>query len=63
MATVVVKLGSSVVAEDEGHVRVETIERVCAEGAELRAAGDGAIIVTSGAIARGIGVMGLGARP
>jgi len=63
MATVVVKLGSSVVAEDEGHVRVETIERVCAEVAELRAAGDGAIIVTSGAIARGIGVMGLGARP
>jgi len=63
MAPVVIKLGSSVVAGDEGHVRIEVIERVCAEVAELHGAGDGAIIVTSGAIARGIGAMGLGARP
>ena len=63
MGHVVVKLGSSVVAEDEGHVRLEAIERICAEVAELHGAGDGAIIVTSGAIARGIGTMGLGARP
>jgi glutamate 5-kinase len=63
VAPVVVKLGSSVIAEEAGRVRVEVIERICAEVAELHAAGDAPVIVTSGAIARGMGEMGLAARP
>jgi glutamate 5-kinase len=63
MGNVVVKLGSSVVAEADGRVRHEVIERVCGEVAELHAAGDAPTIVTSGAIARGIGELALNARP
>ena len=63
MAPVVVKLGSSVVSEEAGPVRPEVIERICGEVAELHAGGDAVVIVTSGAIARGMGVMGLAVRP
>ena len=63
MATVVVKLGSSVVSEEGGPLRPEVIERICAEVADLHAGGDAVVIVTSGAIARGMGVMGLAVRP
>ena len=63
MAPVVVKLGSSVVSEEGGPVRPEVIERICGEVAELHAGGDAVLIVTSGAIARGMGVMGLAVRP
>jgi glutamate 5-kinase len=63
MPPVVIKLGSSVVTENLGDVRTDVIERICAEVAELHHAGDGAVIVTSGAIARGMGVMGMAARP
>jgi glutamate 5-kinase len=63
MSSVVVKLGSSVVAEADGRVRPEVIERLCGEVAELHAGGDAPVIVTSGAIARGIGELGLAARP
>jgi glutamate 5-kinase len=63
VAPIVVKLGSSVVSEEGGKVRLDTIERICAEVAELHAAGDEVVVVTSGAIARGMGAMGLAARP
>jgi glutamate 5-kinase len=57
MSTVVIKLGSSVVANDDGTVRLEVLHRICDDVAELRAQGHEAIIVSSGAIARGFGVM------
>ena len=63
MAVVVAKLGSSVVTEDSGVVRLELLERVCAETAALHGAGDDVILVTSGAIARGMGEMELAVRP
>jgi glutamate 5-kinase len=63
MRRVVVKLGSSVVADDGGEPRSEVIAHVCDALAELHRGGDEVIIVTSGAIARGIRVMGLGERP
>jgi glutamate 5-kinase len=63
MAPIVVKLGSSVVSEEGGKVRLDTIARVCAEVAELHDARDEVVVVTSGAIARGMGAMGLAARP
>ncbi len=63
MGVVVVKLGSSIVAEDSGRVRLDVLERVCDQAAELHGAGDGVILVTSGAIARGMGEMEMAVRP
>jgi glutamate 5-kinase len=63
MGAVVVKLGSSIVARDQGEVRTDVLARICEELAELRQSGRQPVIVTSGAIARGMGVMGLPLRP
>jgi glutamate 5-kinase len=63
MPPVVVKLGSSIVALDRGEVRLEVLSRICDEVAELHRAGRQPVIVTSGAIARGMGVMELPLRP
>jgi glutamate 5-kinase len=63
VSTVVVKLGSSLVADERGGVREDVLGRVCDELTELHAAGHAVIVVTSGAIARGMGVMGLPLRP
>lgn len=63
MGTVVIKLGSSIVCDDSGHPRREVLEHVCDEAATLHGQGRDVVIVTSGAIARGMGVMGLGMRP
>ena len=59
MSATVVKVGSSLVAREDGSLREDVLARICDEVARL---GDG-VIVTSGAIARGIEVMGLGDRP
>lgn len=59
MAPTVVKLGSTTTAEDDGTLRADVLAAICDEVAAL---GD-AVIVTSGAIARGMTVMGLGGRP
>ncbi|HEV2975219.1 MAG TPA: glutamate 5-kinase [Solirubrobacteraceae bacterium] len=63
MRRVVVKLGTSVVAGSDGEPRVEVLRGVCEALAELHARGGEVIVVTSGAIARGISVMGLEQRP
>jgi glutamate 5-kinase len=63
MKRVVIKLGSSVVADSDGELREGALAHVCDAVAELHAAGGEAIIVTSGAIARGIRTMGLPQRP
>ena len=63
MRRVVMKLGSSIVANDSGELRDETLARVCDAVAALHADGHEVIVVTSGAIARGIRVMDLPARP
>jgi glutamate 5-kinase len=63
MRRVVVKLGSSVVADDRGELRLEVLARVCDVLARLHRQGDAVVIVTSGAIARGMHVMALGRRP
>jgi len=63
VARYVIKLGSSIVAEDDGELRAAVIERVCAEAAARHAAGDDVVLVTSGAIARGMRVMELPMRP
>ena len=63
MARIVVKLGSGVVARDDGALRPDVLAGVCDVVAERHAAGDEVVVVTSGAIARGLEVMGLGGRP
>jgi glutamate 5-kinase len=63
MGCLVVKLGSSIVADDRGEVRADVLGRICDEVAELHDGGRSVIIVTSGAIARGMGVMSLPLRP
>src|SRR3954467_4517201 len=60
---IVIKLGSSIVADDSGEVRREVLAEVCAQTAALRAAGREVVLVTSGAIARGMRLMDLGVRP
>src|SRR6516164_289437 len=63
MSSVVVKLGSSIVADDRGEVRTEVLSRICDELAALQRSGRQPVVVTSGAIARGMGVMRLPLRP
>ncbi|MGI8714316.1 MAG: glutamate 5-kinase [Solirubrobacteraceae bacterium] len=63
MTCVVVKLGSSIVADERGRVHADVLGRVCDEVAALHHAGRSVIVVTSGAIARGMGVMELPLRP
>jgi glutamate 5-kinase len=63
VSTVVVKLGSSIVADDEGEVRLDVLEPLCEEVAARHAAGDEVVLVTSGAIARGMRQMQLPVRP
>ncbi len=63
MGAVVVKLGSSIVASERGEVRLDVLGRICDELAELQRAGHQPVVVTSGAIARGMGVMALPLRP
>src|SRR5438874_959332 len=63
MGCVVVKLGSSLVADDTGEVRADVLGHVCDQVAELHRAGRPMIVVTSGAIARGMGVMAMPLRP
>ena len=63
MGRYVVKLGSNIVAHDDGSLRDDVLEHICAEVAERHEAGDDIVIVTSGAIARGVGVMELKRRP
>ncbi len=59
MSSVVIKLGSSVVANDDGTVRLDVLQRICDDVASLHVDGHEPIIVTSGAIARGFGVMAI----
>ncbi len=61
--TVVAKLGSSIVAGDQGALRSDVLDRVCAQVAELHGGGENVVMVTSGAIARGMRAMELPARP
>ncbi len=63
MRRLVIKLGSSVVADSDGAPRMDVLARVCDQLAGLHREGEEVIVVTSGAIARGIAVMDLPQRP
>ena len=61
--TLVVKLGSSIVAADDGELRVDVLDSVCEQVAALEQGGERVLMVTSGAIARGMRLMELPVRP
>src|SRR5436305_3133541 len=63
MGCVVVKLGSSIVVDERGDPRIDVLAGVCDQVAELYGAGGEPVIVTSGAIARGMGLRGTPLRP
>jgi glutamate 5-kinase len=63
MPVAVVKLGSSIVAEESGELRLSVVARVCEEIAALHGAGVDPVVVTSGAIARGVRLLDLPVRP
>ena len=57
--TLVVKLGSSIVAADDGELRADVLDSVCEQVAALERGGERVVMVTSGAIARGMRLMEL----
>ncbi|MBA3865721.1 MAG: glutamate 5-kinase [Solirubrobacterales bacterium] len=61
--TLIVKLGSSIVAADDGELRTDVLDSVCEQVSALERGGERIVMVTSGAIARGIRLMGLPVRP
>lgn len=63
MGRYVIKLGSNIVADDGGSLRGDVLESVCDVIAARHAAGDDFVVVSSGAIARGMETMGLEGRP
>ena len=60
---VVVKLGSSTLVDARGRVRRAVFDSVAAQAAELSRAGSPVVLVSSGAIALGLGALGRPARP
>ena len=61
--TVVAKLGSSIVAGEDGALRSDVLDRVCSQVVGLHSGGENVVLVTSGAIARGMRVLTLDRRP
>ena len=61
--TVVVKLGSSIVADEGGELRADVLDSVCEQVAQLHHGGEDVAMVTSGAIALGMRSIGLSQRP
>lgn len=57
---VVVKVGTSSITDHEGVIDDGAVGKLCAELAALRAEGHTVVLVTSGAIAAGLPVLGLG---
>ena len=63
MPVVVAKLGSAIVADEDGAVRRDVLTTVCEQVAAQRSRGRQVVLVTSGAIAIGMRAMGLPVRP
>jgi glutamate 5-kinase len=61
--TVVAKLGSSIVADEAGALRSAVLDSVCEQVAELHHGGENVVLVTSGAIARGMRLLEMDRRP
>jgi glutamate 5-kinase len=62
-APVVIKVGSNVATDAEGAMRHEVVESIVLQAATLHGGGTDVVLVTSGAISRGIDLLGLSGRP
>jgi glutamate 5-kinase len=62
VATVVVKIGTSSITDDQGVLARHVIAGLCSQVAVLRAQGDRVVVVSSGAVAAGLEALGM-ARP
>jgi glutamate 5-kinase len=63
MGLTVVKLGSTLVADERGDVRMDVLDGLCEQVAGVAGGGESVLLVTSGAIARGMRLMGMPVRP
>ena len=63
MGCLVIKLGSSIVVDDRGEPRLEVLQAICRQLERLYRDGREPVVVTSGAIARGMGVRDIPLRP
>ena len=61
--TIVVKVGSNVLARDDDQLDEDCVGELSEQISRLRKTGRNVILVTSGAIAAGIGILGLSGRP
>ena len=61
--TVVVKVGSSSLADPSGHLDPERLDALVAALAQVRLMGARVVLVSSGAIAAGFGLLGFDSRP
>ncbi|MCZ6846306.1 MAG: glutamate 5-kinase, partial [Alphaproteobacteria bacterium] len=59
----VIKIGSALLADDDGNLQTEWIDALAADAAELQRAGTEILIVSSGAIAIGRRLLGLARGP
>ena len=60
---ITVKVGTSTLAHPTGHLNIRRVERLCKVLSDLKNAGHELIFVSSGAIAMGVGKLGLRERP
>src|SRR5262245_41707302 len=63
MSPVVVKGGTSSLTSENGHPADDALRKLCAEVAAARALGHVVVLVSSGAIATGLPVLGFQERP
>ena len=60
---IVVKIGTSTLAYATGQLNIRRVEELCKTMSDIRNAGHELILVSSGAIGRGVGKLGLRTRP
>ena len=60
---IVVKIGTSTLAYPTGHMNIRRVEELCKVVSDIKNAGNQVIVVSSGAIAMGVGKLGLQERP
>lgn len=60
---IVIKIGTSTLAYPTGHLNIRRVEALCKVISDIKNAGNQIIVVSSGAIAMGVGKLGLQERP
>ena len=60
---IVIKIGTSTLAYHTGHLNIRRVEELCKIISDIKNAGNQVIVVSSGAIAMGVGKLGLRERP